>query len=106
MIHLRVPGALVRLVPGARPAAAKTDAENHCENAPHDIADGTILATDLLKETYASLMKMQNFGTKTMTEVKAAVVALGLKVPGSWKKPPRPVIKSQKRKKDDPFDGW
>lgn len=51
----------------------------------HDV----ILAEHLIGQTYESLMRMANFGEKTLTEVRAAVAALGLPVP-EWKKPPKP----------------
>lgn len=48
-----------------------------------------ILTEHLMTQTYESLMKMKNFGEKTLTEVRAAIVKLGL-VPPEWKKPPKP----------------
>lgn len=50
---------------------------------------GVITASDLLAQTYASLMAMQNLGETTLAEIKTAVKALGLKPP-NWKKPPKP----------------
>lgn len=52
--------------------------------------NNVIMACDLLRQTYASLMAMKNFGEKTLTEVKIAVRALGLVVPDGWRKPPKP----------------
>lgn len=67
-----------------------------------------ILAKDLIKETYESMMKMKNFGDKTMSEVKAALAALGLTAPDSWKKPPKPpTLRMPKLKGNkDSFGGW
>ena len=48
-----------------------------------------ILAEHLMTQTYESLMGMKNFGDKTLTEVRAALVKLGL-TPPVWKKPPKP----------------
>lgn len=50
----------------------------------HDV----ILAEHLVAQTYETLLGMKNFGEKTLREVKAAVVALGLPAP-KWKKPPK-----------------
>jgi len=62
----------------------------------HDV----VTAADLVKQTYASLMVMKNFGATTLAEVRAAVVALGLPDP-KWKKPPAP-RKPRKPKKPKP----
>lgn len=51
--------------------------------------NGVILAEQLMAQTYGSLMGMRNFGDKTLTEVRAAIKALGLEPPG-WEKPPTP----------------
>lgn len=48
-----------------------------------------IIAQNLMSQTYETLMGMKNFGDKTLTEVRAALVALGLDPP-AWKKPPKP----------------
>lgn len=48
-----------------------------------------ILAEHLMRQTYDSLMRMKNFGEKTLTEVRAAIVKLGL-TPPEWTKPARP----------------
>lgn len=48
-----------------------------------------ILAEHLMRQTYESLMKMKNFGEKTLTEVRAAIKKLGLDPP-EWTKPPKP----------------
>lgn len=50
---------------------------------------GVILASQLVAQTYESLMGMKNFGEKTLREVRDALAALGLAAP-EWKKPPRP----------------
>lgn len=49
-------------------------------------ANGIILVRDLFKETYESLMAMNNFGDKTLKEVKKAIAHLGLEAP-DWTKP-------------------
>lgn len=49
---------------------------------------GIITADDLVKQPYSALIGMKNLGEKTVKEVKAAVVALGLPAP-NWKKPPK-----------------
>jgi DNA-directed RNA polymerase alpha subunit len=48
-----------------------------------------IVCRDLMTQTYESLMEMKNFGEKTLTEVRAAIQALGL-TPPAWKKPKKP----------------
>lgn len=48
-----------------------------------------ILVEHLLGQTYESLMRMKNFGEKTLTEVRAAITTLGLDAP-AWVKPPKP----------------
>lgn len=50
-----------------------------------------ILCRDLMAQTYTSLMAMKNFGDKTLTEVQAAVRAMGLPPP-PWIRPARPVV--------------
>lgn len=50
-----------------------------------------IICADLMRQTYESLMEIQNFGEKTLGEVRAAITLLGLEPP-AWtppvKKPP------------------
>lgn len=48
-----------------------------------------ILAEDLVAQTYETLMTMKNFGQKTLSEVKSAIVKLGLPAP-NWRRPPKP----------------
>lgn len=50
--------------------------------------NGVIMACDVVKQTYDSLMGMKNFGDKTLTEVRDALRALGLEPP-AWEKPPK-----------------
>lgn len=45
-----------------------------------------ILASDLMIQTYESLMAMKNFGEKTLTEVQEALKQLGI-TPPTWEKP-------------------
>lgn len=47
-----------------------------------------VFAHQLLDQTYETLMRMKNFGDKTLKEVRDAIVALGLQPP-NWKKPPK-----------------
>lgn len=49
----------------------------------HDI----ILLGQLLLQPYDVLIKMPNFGTKTMSEVRAAARKLGIEPPKIWAKP-------------------
>lgn len=50
--------------------------------------NGVILASQLMEQTYETLLVMRNFGEKTLREVRAAITALGLPAP-EWKKPPK-----------------
>lgn len=50
----------------------------------HDI----ILVGQLLRQPYETLIKMPNFGVKTMSEVRAAMRKLGIDPPRIWAKPP------------------
>ena len=59
--------------------------------------NGVILAGDLLGQTYASLMRMKNFGDKTLREVSAAVAKLGL-TPPAWTKPPKDDLPQPKKR--------
>jgi DNA-directed RNA polymerase alpha subunit len=68
--------------------------------------NGVILACDLIKETYESMMKMKNFGDKTMSEVKAALAALGLEAPATWTKPPKVRLTRTPKRNKDPFGDW
>lgn len=67
-----------------------------------------ILVVDLMRQTYETLMKMKNFGEKTMTEVRAAIEALGLTPPPGWKKPPKTqnVRLPRPKKGNNPFEDW
>lgn len=56
---------------------------------------GIIRASDLVRQSYETLMSMENFGEKTMVEVRAAVASLGLPI-AQWKKPPK--ARRQKKK--------
>lgn len=51
--------------------------------------NNVILVEHLLAQDYESLMKMKNLGDKTLLEIRAALVALGV-TPPEWKKPPKP----------------
>jgi DNA-directed RNA polymerase alpha subunit len=48
-----------------------------------------ILAEDLLAQSYESLMQTPNFGAKALSQVKRALVKLGLEPP-SWTRPAGP----------------
>lgn len=50
--------------------------------------NNVLLAADLMTQSYESLMKMKNFGEKTLTEVQAALQELGLEPP-VWQRPPK-----------------
>lgn len=62
-----------------------------------------ILVSDLLRQSYDALMQMNNFGDKTLREVKEALLALGVPMP-AWNKPPAP--KKTRTKKRDIFNMW
>lgn len=47
--------------------------------------NGVLLCADLMNQTYKGLMGMQNFGDKTLREVRRAIRALGLAAP-RWRK--------------------
>lgn len=61
--------------------------------------NNVIVAADLVRQTYDSLMRMKNFGEKTLGEVRKAVVKLGLAAP-EWAPPPK-TAKPKPRKKPD-----
>jgi len=47
-----------------------------------------ILAEHLMRQTYDSLITLKNFGSKTVEEVREAIVKLGL-TPPNWKRTPK-----------------
>jgi len=53
-----------------------------------------LLVEDLMKQTHETLMRMKNFGDKTLSEVENAVRKLGLEPPAAWKRTTRSRRKS------------
>jgi DNA-directed RNA polymerase alpha subunit len=51
--------------------------------------NNVLVARELMTQTYETLLAMKNFGEKTLTEVRTALVALGLDPP-VWTKPLKP----------------
>ncbi len=66
---------------------------------------GIIMAGDVVRQTYTTLMAMANFGEKTLEELRAAVVALGLPPP-NWERPPRPPAPPRKTGKRSILEFW
>ncbi|MCI0421507.1 MAG: hypothetical protein L0312_20160 [Acidobacteria bacterium] len=67
--------------------------------------ENIILLDDLLKQSRDRLLKVPNFGEKTLVEIRQRVKNLGLVVPTDWRRLPRRKQRSPKRKrgtKDEP----